>query len=810
MFFVSMLALFWITSFLRASLLITTLTLLSFMLIYARVEHLSLAFITFVYVPELIVLLVFAVPFIRRHLISSPVQHWVRRILPPISSTEKEAIAAGDVWLEAEIFRGSIDFKKHKEWKKYQLSAEEQAFINGPVVELCNSINDWEVVHHEWGIPADVWTLMKKHRFFGLIIPKSYGGLGFSATAHSTIVGMIASKSPSAAVVAMVPNSLGPAELLIHYGTEEQKNYYLPRLACGEEIPCFALTGLEAGSDASAMLDYGVVCYEEFQGEKTLGMRISWNKRYITLAPVATVMGLAFKLFDPDAVLGSKEELGITVCLIPTNHPGVVIGRRHNPLGMAFPNGPTSGKDVFVPMSWIIGGAPMVGQGWRMLVECLSVGRGISLPSLATAVGHFSSLTCAAYARVREQFKVAIGHFEGIQDALGEIGGLTFLIEATRLQTAGAIDDGVKPAIVSAISKYHMTTIGRIIVNHAMDIEGGKGIILGPRNTLGHAYMAAPISITVEGANILTRSLMIFGQGAIRCHPYLLKEMEYAAEDRHLNAFDQQLFAHVGYSVSNVMRCLTFGLTCGALYQDTSGYYLTRYPKRINLLSCGLSVASDISFAILGGDLKRKESLSARLGDVMSYLYMAMGVIHYHASQSDLALHEDFAVWSLDYCIYHAQESLLDFCDNFPITSVGFILKKMIFPYGKLYKKPSDRLTHRLAKKMIQYDHAVRHIHHLVAPPQEGEPTFYLIEAFKMSLQLEDVLKRVAKFKKTLTSIFDKSHTDLYQLAAAEGIIDPSELTKLLAYEKLRHEVIMTDDFSFNEFAQKGTHDENR
>jgi acyl-CoA dehydrogenase len=804
MFFVAVLLLFWTLAFNRMSVATIALCILAFMLIYARVAHLGILTLLLAYVPIILLLLIVSIPLIRKRIISLPIKVWVNKILPPISTTEKEAIAAGDVWLESDIFRGRIDFKKHIDWKRYQLTDEEKAFIEGPVTELCYQINDWEIVQHHWGLPDSVWDFMKEKKFFGLIIPKEYGGLGFSATAHSTIVGTIASKSPSAAVIAMVPNSLGPAELLVHYGTQEQKDYYLPRLASGQEIPCFALTGIEAGSDAGSMLDYGVVCYQEVEGKKTLGIKITWNKRYITLAPVATVMGLAFKLFDPDNILGDNKEVGITVCLIPTTHPGVVIGRRHNPLGMAFPNGPTSGENVFVPMSWVIGGQEMVGQGWRMLVECLSVGRGLSLPALATAVGHFAGLTCAAYARVRQQFKVSIGQFEGIQDPLGTIGGMAFLLEATRLQTAGAIDSHVKPAIASAISKYHMTTMGRIIINHAMDIEGGKGIILGPRNTLAHAYIASPISITVEGANILTRSLMIFGQGAIRCHPYLLKEMEYAADPNALNLFDKELFAHISYSISNIIRCATFGLTCGSLFHDHSGYYLSRYPKAINLLSTALSVASDLSFAILGGELKRKESLSARLGDMMSYLYMAMSVIHYHANQPNLALHEDFAVWALDYCLHQAQEAFVDFCDNFPNKSLGYLLKTIVFPYGAYLRKPSDKLTHRLATKMMKQEDGIESIQHLVADYQTGEATFYLMEAFKLSLSLDDTFKRIAKFKKTLKISFDTSLSDIYELAKKQEIINQDEFDKLLAYEKLKHEVIMTDDFPFNEFAKKG------
>ncbi len=771
---------------------------------YAKIYQPSLLFIIGLYLPIILIMTITFLPFIRKRLISVFVQKWVHKILPPISNTEREAIAAGDVWIESNLFKADFDLKKHLKSERYQLTEEENNFINGPVQKFCEMINDWEIVQKDWALQDNLWTFLKENKFFGLIIPKSYGGLGFSATAHSTIVAKIATKSPSAAVVAMVPNSLGPAELLIHYGTEDQKNYYLPRLAQGQDIPCFALTGIEAGSDAGAMTDFGVVCYGQHEGKETLGMRITWNKRYITLAPVATVVGLAFKLFDPDHLIGQTEELGITVCLIPASHPGVEIGRRHNPLGMAFPNGPTKGKDVFIPMEWIIGGQSMVGQGWRMLMECLSVGRGISLPALGTAIGHYCSKVTPAYAKVRFQFKTSIGEFEGIQDVLGKIGGLTYILEATRLQTSGAIDAGFKPSVISAISKYHMTDMGRTIINDAMDIQGGKGIILGPRNLLGHAYMACPISITVEGANILTRSLMIFGQGAIRCHPYLLKEMEASADLSKLKEFDKALFGHLAYSIGNAIRGITLGWT-GALFAiDHSGYYLKKYTKRLQLLSHALSVASDLSFAVLGGDLKRKESLSARLGDMLSHLYMASAVMYYHHNQKDMALHEDFAQWSLEYNTYQAQQAFIEFCHNFTSPVIGKILLMMFFPYGAFYKKPTDKLTHKLAKRMLKNDPIMSQLTSLVPNACEGEPLHTALGAFESALALEDAMKRVARYKKTLPRTFDKKAEEVYQLAQAAGIISKTEYEGLLAFEKMKYELIMTDDFSFNEFARKG------
>ncbi len=740
----------------------------------------------------LAVLAVFSFPILRRNLISRFVQRWVAKTLPPISPTEQEAIAAGDRWIEAEIFQGQWSLEKQLSRPQSHLSQKEQDFINGPLQELCAMINDWDIVHKNKDLPKNVWAFLKEQGFFGLIIHPKYGGLGFSAQAHSTIVGTIATKSPSAAVIVMVPNSLGPGELLMHYGTEEQKDYYLPRLAKGQEIPCFGLTSLDAGSDASAMTDYGIVSKNE-NGE--IGIRLFWNKRYITLAPVATIMGLAFKLFDPDHILSDQIDRGITVCLIPTKHPGVEIGRRHNPLGMAFPNGPTKGYDVFIPLSWIIGGPERIGQGWKMLVECLSVGRGISLPSLATAIGHLCTFHSAAYCRIREQFRLPIAAFEGIQDPLGRIAGWTYLLESARRLTLSGLDDGVKPSVVSAIAKYHMTELGRKIINEAMDIHGGKAIILGPRNLLAHGYIAAPISITVEGANILTRSLMIFGQGAIRCHPFLLDEIQTASDPAHLGKFDQHLFNHMTYTASNAVRGFFMGWTRGALYCVKKRYPNTKALRTIEILSLALAVSSDLSFALYGGALKRYESLSARLGDMLSHLYLAVSVIDRHAREADLSQDKEIVQWSLEYCLYQAQQAFFDFCDNMRPQILGKILKFYFFPWGRLYRQPSDALTHHVAKSLLDPQGVVNRLSTLVPQPIPGEPLAILKEAFSLRHELDSSLRSFAKWQKFhLASLYSLSLEQQYEQAVVQNIISKEQLEKILRYNQLRQEVIMTDD----------------
>ncbi len=759
----------------------------------------SISNLTFygVYIPEFCVLAIILCPPLRKVLISSPIQKWVRRTLPPISSTEQEAIAAGDRWIEAELFQAQWRLPKQLSRPRIGLSQQEQEFIEGPLQQLCSMINDWEIVHKHWELPPDIWTFLKKNKFLGLIIHKQYGGLGFSAQAHSTIVATIATKSPSVAVVVMVPNSLGPGELLMHYGTEDQKQYYLPRLALGEEVPCFALTGIDAGSDASAMSDYGIIAKNN---EGVLGIRLSWNKRYITLAPVATIMGLAFKLFDPDALLSDEWDRGITVCLIPTNHPGVNIGRRHNPLGMAFPNGPTSGSNVWVPLDWIIGGSERIGQGWKMLVECLSVGRGISLPSLATAVGHLATFHSAAYSAIREQFRVPLHAFEGIQDPLGRMAGMAYLLESARQLTVSGIDTGIRPSVVSAIAKYHMTEMGRKIINDAMDLHGGKAIILGPRNALAHAYIATPISITVEGANILTRSLMIFGQGAIRCHPYLLLEMNTAGDDRFLGDFDRHLFNHIAYTNSNIIRGITMGWTCGKVFHDVTFYPDKKSLQAIEFFSLALSVASDLSFARYGGALKRHESLSARLGDILSYLYFAVSVIDRHAREKDLAADRSVVQWTLQYCFHEAQEAFLDFTYNVSPPIMGRLLRWMFFPWGRKYRSPSDALTHQIAREISHPGPLLDKLTSLLPKPAIGDSLEDLREAFNLKEKIQEALKSFSRWQKSqLGVVYTMSLEQQYKIAIEQGIIPQSQLQDLMRYEMLKKDIVMTDDQAADE-----------
>jgi acyl-CoA dehydrogenase len=567
---------------------------------------------------------------LRRQLISRPVLHWLKGRLPRVSETEREALEAGTVGWDGELFSGKPDWSQLLGLSRPTLTAEEQAFLDGPVEELCQMLDDWAITFRDRNLPPEVWDFIKKNRFFGMIIPRHYGGLEFSALAHSAVVKKISTRSITAAVTVMVPNSLGPAELLLHYGTEEQKDHYLPRLARGEDIPCFALTGPEAGSDAASLNDRGVVCWGEWEGQRVLGMRVTWEKRYITLGPVASVMGLAFRLYDPEHLLGDKEDHGITVALVPTKTPGVVIGRRHFPANQGFQNGPNSGQDVFMPLDWIIGGPARAGQGWRMLMESLSVGRSISLPSLSTGAAKLAARATGAYARVRHQFGLPIGRFEGVEEALAPIAANAYLLEAARSNTAWVVDQGEKPTVLSAILKYHATTLMRETINHALDIHGGKAICNGPSNYLANGYYAIPVSITVEGANILTRSLIIFGQGAIRCHPWLQKEMAAAAMEDHqeaVAAFDRAFFGHLGFLAANMLRAPFHNLTGAVFAHAPKDAAPTHWYRKLSAASASLALVSDFALAILGGELKRREILSGRLGDVLSQLYLASCVL---------------------------------------------------------------------------------------------------------------------------------------------------------------------------------------
>ena len=540
-------------------------------------------------------------PDFRRDNVSRPLFSWFKKVLPPISDTEQEALDAGTVWWDGELFSGRPDWNRLHSFPKPTLTEEEKAFMDGPVEELCRMTDEWEVTTELQDLSEQSWNYIRSNGFFGLIIPKEYGGKGFSAYAHSQIAMKLASRSGDLGTTVMVPNSLGPAELLMHYGTEEQKQHYLPRLAAGTDIPCFALTSPEAGSDAGAMPDKAIVCKGQWQGQEVIGLRVTWEKRYITLGPVATILGLAFKVFDPDHLLSEEEERGISLALIPTETEGVEIGRRHFPLNAAFMNGPNSGKDVFIPMDYLIGGQDMIGQGWIMLMNCLSVGRSISLPAGSTGAAKMASMTTGAYARIRKQFNLPIGEFEGIQEALARIGGNTYVMNAARTMTAGAVDLGEKPSVLSGVVKYHLTERMRKCINDAMDVHGGKGICMGPKNYLGRGYQSIPISITVEGANILTRNMMIFGQGAIRCHPYVLQEMQAtqdADQDRGLKRFDKLLFEHVGFALSNVAGSLLLGLTGGRLIKNPGNVETGYYYGQLSRLAAGFATLTAVTMLL--------------------------------------------------------------------------------------------------------------------------------------------------------------------------------------------------------------------
>ncbi|WP_226684879.1 acyl-CoA dehydrogenase [Shewanella indica] len=736
---------------------------------------------------------------IRLQFVTRPILAFFRKVLPPLSDTEREAMEAGDVWWEAELFRGKPNWESLHAYGKPALSADEKDFIDYQVMTALKMIDDYDIVNNRKDLPPELWEYFKKEGFFALIIPKKYGGREFSAYANSTIVSKLASRSVSAAVTVMVPNSLGPGELLTHYGTKEQKEHWLPALAKGEEIPCFALTGPEAGSDAGAIPDEGIVCRGEFQGEETLGLKLSWNKRYITLAPVATVLGLAFQMRDPDGLLGDKVNLGITCALIPTDHPGVKIGRRHNPLNMAFMNGTTQGDEVFIPLDWIIGGPQYAGRGWRMLVECLSAGRGISLPALATASGHMATKTTTAYSYVRKQFGMAIGQFEGVQEALARIIANTYQLEAARRLTTTGIDLKVKPSVVTAIAKYHMTELGRQVMNDAMDIQSGKGIQMGPKNYLAHGYMANPISITVEGANILTRSLMIFGQGATRCHPYVLAEMEAAGmEDNSeaLERFDSLLMGHIGYALRNAFGSLGNALSRSYFERspvsgDTRDYY-----KQMARLSKALALVTDLSMLILGGDLKRKEMISARLGDVLSQLYLGSATLKLFEDNGRQFDDLPIVKHVMDTRLQLAAKALEQAIANFPNRPVAWVMRVLVFPLGNHFNGPKDSQSIELVKSMLKPGPARDRLTFL-CPEFDGD-TSGIAEveaAFKAQYQCRELHSKLRKAQKDGRLPAKLAPLSLYQAALDAEVISKAEYEQLLEADKLRLAAINVDDF---------------
>ena len=749
------------------------------------------------------IVILFSVRPLRQALVSRSIFKTYQKILPQMSETEREALEAGTVWWDGELFRGDPDWNKLLAYPVPKLTAEEQSFMDNEVEQACALVDDWQVTTELHDLSPEAWHYIKEKGFLGMIIPKKYGGLEFSAYAHSQVVTKLSTRSSALSVSVMVPNSLGPAELLLHYGTEEQKNYYLPRLAKGLEIPAFALTSPWAGSDAASIPDVGIVCQGIWQGQEVLGMRVTWDKRYITLGPVCTILGLAFHLYDPDGLLGGKKHLGITCALVPHDTPGTDLGRRHFPLNAMFMNGPTWGKDVFMPLDYIIGGPTMVGQGWRMLMECLAAGRSISLPSSNTGMAQMTARAVGAYARVRSQFKMSVGRFEGVEEALTRIGAYTYMMDAVRKMTAGAIDLGEKPSVVSAIAKYHVTERARQVVNDGMDIVGGKGICLGPSNFIGRAYQQIPIGITVEGANILTRSLILFGQGAIRCHPYVLKEMQAAHNpntEEGLQQFDQALFGHIAFTIHHGVGALLKGLS-GSHFVAPPGNAAPetkRYYQQLTRFSSAFAFLSDISMLVMGGELKRREKLSARLGDILSMLYLCSATLKRYESEGRQQADAPLMHWAIWDAMYKAQMAFDGVIANFPNKFIGRLLHRIIFPLGHPYDVPSDKIGHQVAKLLITPSASRDRLTAETYLPKDEHEVIGAIElALAATIEAEPIEAKIRAAEKTgiFADLPEANVRDVAHAAFAAGVVTLTEYALLKRRNELRDIVIRVDDF---------------
>jgi acyl-CoA dehydrogenase len=789
-----------ILAYYKASIHWATLAIAALLAVYLLVNGASSSSNLSLWMTYLIVFIPLNVIPIRQWLISRWVFKFMKAALPAMSQTEREALEAGNTWWDAELFSGSPNWDILQNLPVAKFTKEEQAFIDGPTETLCGMLNDWDITHNRKDLPPEVWDYIKKQKFCGMMIPKKYGGLEFSESAHSEIVMKISSRSSTAAVTVMVPNSLGPAKLLLTYGTEEQKNHYLPRLANGEEIPAFGLTGPHAGSDAGAMPDNGIVCYGKHGGkDKVLGIRLNWEKRYITLGPVATVLGLAFKLYDPDHLLGDKDNIGITVALIPTNTPGISIGRRHFPLDSAFQNGPNWGKDVFIPMDMIIGGVAQVGNGWKMLMQCLTTGRAISLPALSVGAAKFTCRNTGAYARIRKQFNLPIGEFEGIEEVLARMAGQTYILDAARSVTNAALDQGEKPAVISAILKYELTERMRRVVNDGMDILGGAGICLGPRNYLGRVYQVIPVSITVEGANILTRTMMIFGQGAIRCHPYIQQEMAAIAEG-NLAAFDQVFFQHIGHWSHNKAACLWLGLTNARFLATPGDKQTKRYYRQVARLSAGFAFLADYALLTLGGALKRKERLSGRFADALSNLYLCSCVLKHYENQGKQRDDLPLLHWACQESIYRAQQALADILTKLPFRPVTYLLQVLIFPLGKPNKPANDALVHQIAALLTNdtptRDRLTQGIYINSIPDDSTGRIEVALKVVLAAAPVEVKIKLAQKQKQLAKGELSGVVSD----ALTKNIISKDEAKLLATAEQARLQAISVDDFSAEDF----------
>ena len=730
---------------------------------------------------------------LRRSLISKPLFGWFKTVLPAMSDTEKEALESGSVWWDAQLFSGKPDWDNLYELPKPKLTAEERAFMDGPVEELCHMLNDWEINKERKDLPPNVWEFIKKQRFLSMIIPKEYGGLGFTSQGNAAVVTKISTRSLTAAVSVMVPNSLGPGELLMHFGTKDQKDHYLPRLAVGDEIPCFALTSPMAGSDAASMPDEGVVCKEIIDGKEVLGLRVSWDKRYITLAPIATVLGLAFKTRDPDGLLGDTEHLGITCALIPTKTPGVKMGNRHLPGGSVFMNGTTYGDQVFIPMDWVIGGQERVGQGWRMLMHCLAAGRAISLPAQGVAGGKMASLLTGAYARIRYQFKQPIGYFEGIEEPLARIAAEAYRMESAHKLTMSALDRGDKPVVLSAILKAYLTEANRRVINDAMDVHGGKAVVEGPSNYLSMGYQGLPVSITVEGANILTRSMIVFGQGAIRCHPFLLKEMQSAA-DNDLKAFDRAIWGHVGFVISNTVRAFVLGLTSGRWTRSPSVGVDKLYYQQINRLSASFSLTADLCLLILGGKFKFKEKLSGRFADALAYLFLAsMTLRRFH---DDGSRKEDVDVmrFAVQDSLHRVEEALFEVYRNFPVKALGPIIARLCFPWGRVHHHVTDSVGHRISRQLMTQSETRERLTSDVYKPKQADGVGVVLQAFEAVLKAEPAEHAIRNALKSVPNPINVYA--LTKRAVAAGVISEDQASELIKAQELSAQVIAVDEFA--------------
>ena len=740
--------------------------------------------------------------------LSRPLLGWVRSRLPKLSPTEQEALNSGSVDWDGELFSGQPEWNKLLDAAPAHLTSEEQAFLDGPVEELCKMLDDWQITHEHYDLPDKVWKFIRSKGFFGLVIPKEDGGLGFSNTAHSEIVMKISTRSVSAAVTVMVPNSLGPGELLMHYGTDKQKQHYLPRLAGGEEIPCFALTSPVAGSDAGAIPDKGIVCKGEWNGKEVLGLKVTWNKRYITLAPVATLIGLAIKVYDPEHLLGEQDEIGVTCVMVPRDTDGVNAGARHLPMNTVFMNGPTWGTEVFIPMEQVIGGQDMLGKGWKMLLECLSIGRSISLPALGTGAGKLASLATGSYAYTREQFGRSISQFEGVQEALEPIAGYTYMMDAARLLTAGMLDRGVRPSVPSAVLKYRNTDLMREVINHAMDVVAGRGVITGPRNFLARAYQAVPIGITVEGANILTRSLMVFGQGAIRCHPFIVEEIEAAGmedEDKAAKKFDGIFYRHLAHTTRNALRAFVLGLSKGWLESAPRQGDIQKYYRQLGRFSAAFALMTDVTLLTVGGGLKARQRLSGRMADCLVQLYYATAVIKQWHEEGYPDDQRDLVEWCLQTCLHDLQDSMREAIINFPVPALRWPLRLMVFPLGATgLNGPDDKLGAKVAATIVKDTPVRQRISRgtfINADP--NDPLGRVLNAYRLANETEESRHKLHEAIRSrdedevdgIALLMGHQRKELVDWACAQGIVKAEECPKLEEALTALYDVIRVDAF---------------